>query len=168
MGNRIRIKQIDLQGVISASGQIDLLSASNYVSFVNELNTTMSSDAELAAVSSSISQSIYILSQNAFSRDGLISGSQQITDLGFISTSTDIADFTFSEQTISNSNIVLNAYNDITLQTENGNIVLNPDGNAYIGSANAGNGIVTDGFLAGIIGDTNTVNNSTGHTLTDD
>ena len=99
--------------------------------------------------------------------NGIVSSSQQITDLGFISTSADIADFTFSEQTISNSNIILDATNDITLHTGNGNIILNPDGNAYIGSANAGNGIVTDGYLAGIIGDTNTVNNSTGHTLTD-
>jgi hypothetical protein len=63
--------------------------------------------------------------------------------------------------------VTLRANQDITLQTGNGNIVLNPDGNAYIGSANSGNGIVTDGYLAGIIGDTNTVNNSTGHTLTD-
>jgi hypothetical protein len=63
--------------------------------------------------------------------------------------------------------VTIRANQDITIQTGNGNIVLNPDGNAYIGSANAGNGIVTDGYLSGIIGDTNTVNNSTGHTLTD-
>jgi hypothetical protein len=99
--------------------------------------------------------------------NGVISGSQQITDLGFISISVDIADFTFTSENISNNNITLDATNNITLHTQNGNIILNPDGNAYIGSANAGNGIVTDGYLSGIIGDTNTVNNSTGHTLTD-
>jgi hypothetical protein len=77
MGTKIKIKQIDLQGFISASGQVDLLSASNYVSFVTQLDTTMSSDAELAAVSSSISQSIYTLSQTIGS--GLVSGSSQLT-----------------------------------------------------------------------------------------
>ncbi len=77
MGNKIRIKQIDLQGIISASGQVDLLSASNYVSFVTQLDTTMSSDVELAAVSSSISQSIYTINQIVGS--GLISGSSQLT-----------------------------------------------------------------------------------------
>ncbi len=79
MGNKIRIKQIDLQGVFSASAQVNLLSASNYVSFVSELNTTMSSDAELTAVSSSISQSIYNLSQLLGSYNGLVSGSSQLT-----------------------------------------------------------------------------------------
>jgi hypothetical protein len=77
MGNKIRIKQIDLQGIISASGQVSLLSASNYVSFVTQLDTTMSSDMELAAVSSSISQSIYTINQIVGS--GLISGSSQLT-----------------------------------------------------------------------------------------
>ena len=77
MGNKIRIKQIDLQGIISASGQVNLLSASNYVSFVTQLDTTMSSDVELAAVSSSISQSIYTINQILGS--GLISGSSQLT-----------------------------------------------------------------------------------------
>ncbi len=77
MGNRIRIKQIDLQGVFSASAQVDLLSGSNYVAFVNELNTTMSSDVELAAVSSSISQSIFTINQTL--QNGLVSGSSQLT-----------------------------------------------------------------------------------------
>ena len=77
MGNKIRIKQIDLQGIISASGQVSLLSASNYVSFVTQLDTTMSSDSELAAASSSISQSIYTINRTIGS--GLISGSSQLT-----------------------------------------------------------------------------------------
>jgi hypothetical protein len=99
--------------------------------------------------------------------NGIVSSSQQITDFGFISSSANIADFTFTSENILNNNITLDATNDITLHTQNGNIVLNPDGNAYIGSANAGNGIVTDGYLSGIIGDTNIINNSTGHTITD-
>ena len=98
---------------------------------------------------------------------GLISGSQQISDLGFISASADIADFTFTSETISNNNITLDVNNNITLQTSNGDIILNPDGNAYIGSANSGNGIVTDGYLESIIGDTSIINNGTGHTITD-
>ena len=77
MANKIRIKQIDLQGVISASVQVDLLSASNYIQFVTQLDTTMSSDAELAAVSGSISQSIYTINQVIGS--GLVSGSSQLT-----------------------------------------------------------------------------------------
>ena len=90
MGNKIRIKQIDLQGIISASSQIDLLSASNYVSFVTQLDTTMSSDAELAAVSSSISQSIYSINQildGGFATTGsnIFSGSQRVN--GFVSAS---------------------------------------------------------------------------------
>ena len=97
----------------------------------------------------------------------LVSSSQQITELGFISSSANVADFTFTSETISNNNITLDSNNNITLQTSNGDIILNPDGNAYIGSANAGNGIVTDGYLSGVIGDTNIVNNSTGNTLTD-
>ena len=77
MGNKIRIKQIDLQGFLSGSGQVDLLSASNYVSFVTQLDATMSSDSELAAVSSSISQSVYTIRQTLGS--GLVSGSTQLT-----------------------------------------------------------------------------------------
>jgi hypothetical protein len=77
MGNKIRIKQIDLQGIFSASGQVNLLSASNYVSFVTQLDATMSSDSELAAVSSSISQSVYTIRQTLGS--GLVSGSTQLT-----------------------------------------------------------------------------------------
>lgn len=77
MGNKIRIKQIDLQGIFSASNQVDILSASNYAQFVTQLDTTMSSDAELSAVSSSISQSIYTINQVIGS--GLISGSSQLT-----------------------------------------------------------------------------------------
>ena len=77
MGNKIRIKQIDLQGIFSASNQVNILSASNYAQFVTQLDTTMSSDAELAAVSSSISQSIYTI--NRVIGSGLVSGSSQLT-----------------------------------------------------------------------------------------
>ena len=48
-----------------------------------------------------------------------------------------------------------------------GDIVLNADGEVYKTSANPGNALVTDGYMYSIIGDTNIVNNGTGHTITD-
>ena len=39
--------------------------------------------------------------------------------------------------------------NDINLHSTNGNIVLNADGNSYIGSATSGNEIATQGFVTG-------------------
>jgi hypothetical protein len=132
MGNKIRIKQIDLQGFLSGSGQVDLLSASNYVSFVTQLDTTMSSDSELAAVSSSISQSIYTITQTLGS--GLVSGSSQLTSSydtryvisgsitqttwdniaskpgGIVSSSTQISDLGF----VTGSYTTINSFNSLT------------------------------------------------------
>lgn len=70
-----------------------------------------------------------------------------------------IADFVFTDGTITNNNILI--------ESTSGDIVLSADGSTYIGSANPGNGIVTDGYLAAVIGDTSIINNSTGHTITD-
>ena len=50
-------------GVVSSSVQIDLVSASNYAGFVVQLDLTMSSDLETRVVSSSLAQTIGILSQ---------------------------------------------------------------------------------------------------------
>ena len=50
-------------GVVSSSAQIDLVSASNYEGFVVQLDLTMSSDLETRVVSSSLAQTIGILSQ---------------------------------------------------------------------------------------------------------
>jgi len=108
MGNKIRIKQIDLQGIFSASSQVDILSASNYASFVTQLDTTMSSDSELAAVSSSISQSIYTINQVIGS--GLVSGSSQISILGFATTGSNT--FTGDITLVSSSNIILRGPGD--------------------------------------------------------
>jgi hypothetical protein len=94
-----------------------------------------------------------------YATNGVISGSQQITDLGFVTTTTDIANFTFTTDTIRNG--------AITLQATNSDIVLNADGAVYIGSSNSGNQIITDSYLAGVIGDTEMVNNGTGNTITD-
>jgi len=115
--------------------------------------------------------------------DGLISGSSQLTSSyderyvlsgsitqttwdniankpeGIVSQSVDIADFTFTSQTITNG--------AITLHATDADIVLNADGDVYLGSVNSGNGIVTDGYLENIIGDTSMINTGTGHSITD-
>jgi hypothetical protein len=44
----------------------------------------------------------------------------------------------------------LHAYNDITLTTANGDIVLNPDGSSYLGSVNSSNAIATVGYVDGL------------------
>ena len=49
-------------GIISSSAQVNLLSASNYDGFVVQLDLTMSSDLQASIISSSISQSISVLS----------------------------------------------------------------------------------------------------------
>ena len=48
---------------------------------------------------------------------------------------------------VDGNNLYVNANNDLTLSTANGDIVLNPDGNAYIGSASAGNLIATNSYV---------------------
>ena len=78
----------------------------------------------------------------------LVSGSEQV-----------VADFTFTTDTITNT--------AITLHATDSDIVLNADGGVYIGSANSGNGVVTDGLLNLIIGDGDLINTGTGHSITD-
>jgi len=48
---------------------------------------------------------------------------------------------------VDGNNLYINANNDLTLSTANGDIVLNPDGTAYIGSASAGNEIATNSYV---------------------
>lgn len=60
----------------------------------------------------------------------------------------------------------LHAGSDVIITTTNGDIVLNPDSGAYIGSAVAGNDILTQNNLDQYIGDA-TVDGSTGNTVTD-
>jgi hypothetical protein len=78
----------------------------------------------------------------------LVSSSEQV-----------IADFSFTTDTITNT--------DITLEATSGDIILNADGGVYIGSNGAGNGVVTDGLLNLIIGDGNVINTGTGYSITD-
>ena len=54
---------IDGAGLFSSSAQVDLVDASNYDGFVVQLDMTMSSDLEASIISSSISQSVALLSQ---------------------------------------------------------------------------------------------------------
>jgi hypothetical protein len=54
---------IDGAGIFSSSAQVNLVSASNYDGFVVQLDMTMSSDLEASIISSSISQSVALLSQ---------------------------------------------------------------------------------------------------------
>lgn len=60
----------------------------------------------------------------------------------------------------------LHAGNDVIIDTTSGDIILDPDGGAYIGSAVAGNDILTQNNLDAYIGDA-TVDGSTGNTITD-
>lgn len=68
-----------------------------------------------------------------------------------------IADFSFTSETITND--------EINIVAQDGDIILDADGHVYIGSSNPGNGIVTYGYLDTIIGDTNIINNGTGHSI---
>ena len=74
--------------------------------------------------------------------------------------SANTADFTFTEGTITAANSAL-------ITAPNGDLVFNADGDVYLRAASAGNGIVTDGYLELIIGDTNVINTGTGHSITD-
>jgi hypothetical protein len=45
------------------------------------------------------------------------------------------------------TNLVIKGDTDLTLQTNSGDIILNPDGHAYVGSASAGNEIATNSYV---------------------
>ncbi len=60
----------------------------------------------------------------------------------------------------------LHAGNDVIITTTSGDIVLDPDGGAYVGSATAGNDIATINTINTYVGD-NTVDGSTGNTVAD-
>lgn len=62
--------------------------------------------------------------------------------------------------------LFVTANQDLTLASNNGDIILNPDGQAYISSAAPGNKIATRDTLDNLIGD-NTVDGSTGNTVKD-
>ena len=66
-------------GVVSSSAQINLVSASNYAGFVVQLDLTMSSDLETRVVSSSLAQTIGILSQTYLTTGSFNSYTQSVS-----------------------------------------------------------------------------------------
>ena len=66
----------------------------------------------------------------------------------------------------SGGGIVVNALSDLQLVSFNGDVILNADGGVYVGTAVAGNDVVTINYLDGYVGDA-TVDGSTGNTVTD-
>lgn len=103
--------------------------------------------------------------QNELKVDGSVTASyfvgdgSRLTNLPNGLGSGDIADFTFTSETITNGNV--------NIVATDGDIILNADGGVYIGSNNSGNGIVTDSNFESVIGDTSRINNGTGHSITD-
>ena len=67
------------EGVVSSSAQINLVDASNYAGFVVQLDLTMSSDLETRVVSSSLAQTIGILSQTYVTTGSFNSYTQSVS-----------------------------------------------------------------------------------------
>jgi hypothetical protein len=88
---------IDGAGLISSSAQVNLVSASNYDGFVVQLDMTMSSDLETRVVSSSLAQTLGILSQtyvttgsfNSYTQSFSSSVTTRVSDLEGFSSSLD-------------------------------------------------------------------------------
>ena len=70
---------IDGAGLISSSAQVNLVAASNYAEFVVQLDVTMSSDLERQIVSSSLAQTIGILSQTYLTTGSFNSYTQSVS-----------------------------------------------------------------------------------------
>jgi hypothetical protein len=70
---------IDGAGLISSSAQVNLVAASNYAEFVVQLDVTMSSDLERQIVSSSLAQTIGILSQTYVTTGSFNSYTQSVS-----------------------------------------------------------------------------------------
>ena len=82
-------------GVVSSSAQINLVSASNYAGFVVQLDLTMSSDLETRVVSSSLAQTIGILSQT-YATTGSFNSYTQSVSQSFSASSTTFNQFSSS------------------------------------------------------------------------
>ena len=100
---------IDGAGLFSSSVQVDLVEASNYDGFVVQLDMTMSSDLEASIISSSISQSVALLSQTYVTTASLntlsSSVNDRLTNLESFSSSLDNGFATDAELTLSQSNL---------------------------------------------------------------
>ena len=82
-------------GVVSSSAQINLVSASNSAGFVVQLDLTMSSDLETRVVSSSLAQTIGILSQTYVTTGSFNSYTQSVSQ-SFSASSTTFNQFSSS------------------------------------------------------------------------
>ena len=83
------------EGVVSSSAQINLVDASNYAGFVVQLDLTMSSDLETRVVSSSLAQTIGILSQTYVTTGSFNSYTQSVSQ-SFSASSTTFNQFSSS------------------------------------------------------------------------
>jgi hypothetical protein len=100
---------IDGAGLFSSSVQVDLVEASNYDGFVVQLDMTMSSDLEASIISSSISQSVALLSQtyvttaslNQLSSSLAVTDSQSLYLIGLLSSSVQATSGDFSSSVAS-------------------------------------------------------------------
>jgi hypothetical protein len=100
---------IDGAGLFSSSAQVNLVSASNYDGFVVQLDMTMSSDLEASIISSSISQSVALLSQtyvttaslNQLSSSLAVTDSQSLYLIGLLSSSVQATSGDFSSSVAS-------------------------------------------------------------------
>ena len=100
---------IDGAGLFSSSVQVDLAEASNYDGFVVQLDMTMSSDLEASIISSSISQSVALLSQtyvttaslNQLSSSLAVTDSQSLYLIGLLSSSVQATTGDFSSSVAS-------------------------------------------------------------------
>jgi hypothetical protein len=100
---------IDGAGIFSSSAQVNLVSASNYDGFVVQLDMTMSSDLEASIISSSISQSVALLSQtyvttaslNTLSSSIANTDSQSLYLIGLLSSSVQATTGDFSSSVAS-------------------------------------------------------------------
>jgi len=100
---------IDGAGLFSSSAQVNLVSASNYDGFVVQLDMTMSSDLEASIISSSISQSVALLSQtyvttaslNTLSSSLALTDSQSLYLIGLLSSSVQATTGDFSSSVAS-------------------------------------------------------------------
>jgi len=155
------------RGIVSGSSQLTSSYDSRYVisgsitqtnwdNIANKPNGIVSQSTNLSSLNS------FTSSQNVLNtafQNGILSRVTTSSFNDFTASVADVADFVFTSETITNG--------AITLHATDSDIVLNADGDVYIGSANSGNGIVTDGYLENIIGDTTIINTGTGNSITD-